>query len=328
MTLSRLKFPFIKSSRNSELNIENEINLINRLNSPKGVQRYKFIKIPKNIRAINYYNSKNRIDNNSTKIDTSNNINNNYNSVQTLLSKNLSLNSNLKPKIDLKKCISMKNVIRNKILSLNQSKISKRRNESEENDISLFLNKLDRIYGINRQMGKIKRVNDISKELIKKDENNTNGNEIYNSTEEEQKDSITYILDKDDTKKMLKIKLTKLKPKNKFNFKKIQDMEKFHLKIPKYIPYGFENIRKIKYFQNLAQERLKIDNTPKMINYMQLNDLKLKKFRLVLKKKMENLGNQMENDQLDMKNIDKQIESCIQRARNNLDFYSEKIIEE
>ena len=127
---------------------------------------------------------------------------------------------------------------------------------------------------------------------------------------------------------MLKIKLTKLKPKNKFNFKKIQDMEKFHLKIPKYIPYGFENIRKIKYFQNLAQERLKIDNTPKMINYMQLNDLKLKKFRLVLKKKMENLGNQMENDQLDMKNIDKQIESCIQRARNNLDFYSEKIIEE
>ena len=28
MTLSRLKFPFIKSSRNSELNIENEIKKI------------------------------------------------------------------------------------------------------------------------------------------------------------------------------------------------------------------------------------------------------------------------------------------------------------
>lgn len=325
MTLSRLKFPFIKSSRNNSLNLEKEMNLINRLTCPKGEQRYKLIKIPKNIRSINYYNSINHIDN-SIKIDTSNS--NNHNSVQTLLSKNLSLNSNLKPKIDLKKFSSTKNAPRNKILSLNQSKIIKRRNKSEENNISLFLNKLDRIYGINHKIDKIKRVKDISKELIKKDENNTNGNEVYNSTEEEQKDSITYILDKNDTKKMLKIKLTKNKSKNKLNLKKIQDFEKCHLNIPKYIPYGFENIRKIKFFQNLAQERLKNDNSSKMVNYMQLNDLKLKKFRLILKKKMKDLGNQMENDQSDMKKIDKQIESCIQRARNNLDYYSEKIIKE
>ena len=318
--LTRLKFPIIKSPRNSQ-NLDKESNLL-KLTYPKNLQNFKVIKVPKNIRAINIHNSKNQIDN-SKRGDTTSSY---YNSIQTLLSKNLSINNNLKTKADLKKISSTKMNIRNKILSLNQDKMF-RRNQSEDNDISLFLNKLDRIYGISPQL---KIISDISKELIKEDENNTNGNVTYNNTEEEQKDSVTYILDKNDIKKKLKVKLTKNnnKSKNRIKPKTIQDLENFHLKIPRYIPYGYENIRNIKFFQIMAQERLKNVSAPKFSNGMQLNDLKMKKFKFILKKKMKDIGNEMKDNQSYMKSLDKQIESCIQKARNKLKIFSEKISKE
>ena len=316
--LSRLKFPIINNSRNIKI-IDEEKNLF-KLSSPKNIHNFRAIKIPKNIRAINHHISKKQIDN--SKNDSTNSY---YNSIQTLLSKNLSI-SNLKPKFDLKKITSTKGILRNKILSLNQDKMF-RRNQSEENDISLFLNKLDRIYGISPQL---KIISDISKELIKEDENNTNGNVTYNNTEEEQKDSVTYILDKNDIKKKLKVKLTKNnnKSKNRIKPKTIQDLENFHLKIPRYIPYGYENIRNIKFFQIMAQERLKNVSAPKFSNCMQLNDLKMKKFKFILKKKMKDIGNEMKDNQSYMKSLDKQIESCIQKARNKLKIFSEKISKE
>ena len=318
--LTRLKFPIIKSPRNSQ-NLDKESNLL-KLTYPKNLQNFKVIKVPKNIRAINIHNSKNQIDN-SKRGDTTSSY---YNSIQTLLSKNLSINNNLKTKADLKKISSTKMNIRNKILSLNQDKMF-RKNQSEENDISLFLNKLDRIYGISPQL---KIISDINKELIKEDENNTNGNVTYNNTEEEQKDSVTYILDKNDIKKKLKVKLTKNnnKSKNRIKPKTIQDLENFHLKIPRYIPYGYENIRNIKFFQIMAQERLKNVSAPKFSNGMQLNDLKMKKFKFILKKKMKDIGNEMKDNQSYMKSLDKQIESCIQKARNKLKIFSEKISKE
>ena len=318
--LSRLKFPIIKSTRNSQ-NFEKETSLL-KLTYPKIIKNFKIIKVPKNIRPINILNSKNPIDN-SKRGDTTSSY---YNSIQTLLSKNLSITNNLKTKADLKKISPQKINIRNKILSLNQEKMF-RRNQSEENDISLFLNKLDKIYGIIPQL---KIVNDISKELIKEGENNTNGNVTYNNTEEEQKDSVTYILDKDDIKKKLKVKLTKNnnKMKNRIKPKTIQDMENFHLKIPRYIPYGYENIKNIKFFQILAQERLKNASAPKFSNCLQVNDLKMKKFKFILKKKMKEIGNEMKDNQSYMKSLDKQIESCIEKARNKLKIYSEKISKE
>jgi len=318
--LSRLKFPIIKSTRNSQ-NFEKETSLL-KLTYPKIIKNFKIIKVPKNIRPINILNSKNPIDN-SKRGDTTSSY---YNSIQTLLSKNLSITNNLKTKADLKKISPQKINIRNKILSLNQEKMF-RRNQSEENDISLFLNKLDKIYGIIPQL---KIVNDISKELIKEGENNTNGNVTYNNTEEEQKDSVTYILDKDDIKKKLKVKLTKNnnKMKNRIKPKTIQDLENFHLKIPRYIPYGYENIKNIKFFQILAQERLKNASAPKFSNCLQVNDLKMKKFKFILKKKMKEIGNEMKDNQSYMKSLDKQIESCIEKARNKLKIYSEKISKE
>ena len=319
--LSRLKFPVIQNSRNFKI-IDDEKNLF-KLSSPKNMQNFRAIKIPKNIRSINQHISKNQIDN-SKRDDSTNSY---YNSIQTLLSRNLSVSNNLKPKFDIKKIGSTKSILRNKILSLNQDKLFTRRNQSEENDISLFLNKLDKMYGVNPQL---KMINDISKELIKEDENNTNGNGIYNNTEEEQKESIAYILDKNDIKKKLKIKLTRNnnKSKNKTNLNKIQDLENFHVNIPKYIPYGYENIKNLKFIQSFAQERLKVGSTPNLLNYKQLNALKMKKFKFIMRKKMKDFGNKMRDNQLNMKNIDNQIESCIEKARNNLKIFSEKISNE
>ena len=315
--LSRLKFPLINNSRNYKINDE-EKNIF-KLSSPKNIQNYRAIKIPKNIRSINYQISKKKIDN-SKSVST----NSYYNSIQTLLSKNLSISNNLKPKFDNKKNTSTKSILRNKILALNQDKLVVRRNQSEENDISLFLNKLDRMYGVNPQL---KMINDISKELIKENENNTNGNEVFNNTEEELKESISYILGKDDIKKKIKIKLTRNNNNsvNKTNLNKIPDLENFHLNIPRYIPYGYENIKNLKYIQNLAQEKLKFGSTTKSIDYNKLNDLKFKKFKFIMKKKINDLGNKMKDNQLYMKDIDDQIASCIQKARNNLKIFSEKL---
>ena len=318
--LSRLKFPLINNSRNYKINDE-EKNIF-KLSSPKNVQNFRAIKIPKNIRSINYQISKKKIDN--SKSDSTNSY---YNSIQTLLSKNLSISNNLKPKFDIKKITSTKSILRNKILALNQDKLVVRRNQSEENDISLFLNKLDRMYGVNPQL---KMINDISKELIKENENNTNGNEVFNNTEEELKESISYILGKDDIKKKIKIKLTRNNNNsvNKTNLNKIPDLENFHLNIPRYIPYGYENIKNLKYIQNLAQEKLKFGSTTKSIDYNKLNDLKFKKFKFIMKKKIKDLGNKMKDNQLYMKDIDDQIASCIQKARNNLKIFSEKLSKE
>ena len=315
--LSRLKFPLINNSRNYKINDE-EKNIF-KLSSPKNIQNYRAIKIPKNIRSINYQISKKKIDN-SKSVST----NSYYNSIQTLLSKNLSISNNLKPKFDIKKITSTKSILRNKILALNQDKLVVRRNQSEENDISLFLNKLDRMYGVNPQL---KMINDISKELIKENENNTNGNEVFNNTEEELKESISYILGKDDIKKKIKIKLTPNNNNsvNKTNLNKIPDLENFHLNIPRYIPYGYENIKNLKYIQNFAQEKLKFGSTTKSIDYNKLNDLKFKKFKFIMKKKIKDLGNKMKDNQLYMKDIDDQIQSCIQKARNNLKIFSEKL---
>lgn len=318
--LSRLKFPIINNSRNIKI-IDEEKNLF-KLSSPKNLQNFRAIKIPKNIRAINHHISKKQIDN--SKNDSTNSY---YNSIQTLLSKNLSISNNLKPKFDLKKITSTKGILRNKILSLNQDKLFNRRNQSEENDISLFLNKLDRMYGVNPQL---KMINDISKELIKENENNTNGNGLFNSTEQELKESIAYILDKDDIKKKLKIKLTlnNNKSKNKTGLNKNQDLEDFHINIPRYIPYGYENIKNLKFIQNFAQEKLKFGSKPNMLNYNHLNDLKMKKFKFIMKKKMKDLGNKMKDNQLYLKSIDNQIQSYIEKARNNLKIFSEQISKE
>lgn len=318
--LSRLKFPLINNSRNYKINDE-EKNIF-KLSSPKNIQNFRAIKIPKNIRSINYQLSKKKIDN--SKSESTNSY---YNSIQTLLSKNLSISNNLKPKFDIKKITSTKSILRNKILALNQDKLFIRRNQSEENDISLFLNKLDRMYGVNPQL---KMINDISKELIKENENNTNGNEVFNNTEEELKESISYILGKDDIKKKIKIKLTRNNNNsvNKTNLNKIPDLENFHLNIPRYIPYGYENIKNLKYIQNFAQEKLKFGSTTKSIDYNKLNDLKFKKFKFIMKKKIKDLGNKMKDNQLYMKDIDDQIASCIQKARNNLKIFSEKLSKE
>ena len=318
--LSRLKFPLINNSRNYKINDE-EKNIF-KLSSPKNIQNFRAIKIPKNIRSINYQISKKKIDN--SKSESTNSY---YNSIQTLLSKNLSISNNLKPKFDIKKITSTKSILRNKILSLNQDKLVVRRNQSEENDISLFLNKLDRMYGVNPQL---KMINDISKELIKENENNTNGNEVFNNTEEELKESISYILGKDDIKKKIKIKLTRNNNNsvNKTNLNKIPDLENFHLNIPRYIPYGYENIKNLKYIQNFAQEKLKFGSTTKSIDYNKLNDLKFKKLKFIMKKKIKDLGNKMKDNQLYMKDIDDQIASCIQKARNNLKIFSEKLSKE
>ena len=318
--LSRLKFPLINNSRNYKINDE-EKNIF-KLSSPKNIQNYRAIKIPKNIRSINYQISKKKIDN--SKSESTNCY---YNSIQTLLSKNLSISNNLRPKFDIKKITSTKSILRNKILALNQDKLFIRRNKSEENDISLFLNKLDRMYGVNPQL---KMINDISKELIKENENNTNGNEVFNNTEEELKETISYILGKDDIKKKIKIKLTPNNNNsiNKTNLNKIPDLENFHLNIPRYIPYGYENIKNLKYIQNFAQEKLKFGSTTKSIDYNKLNDLKFKKFKFIMKKKIKDLGNKMKDNQLYMKDIDDQIASCIQKARNNLKIFSEKLSKE
>ena len=234
---------------------------------------------------------------------------------------------NLSPIIDLKKISSTSHLNEiHKISPLNKKFIFYRRNQSKTNDMNNFLVKLDKIFG---NKSRIKMVNNITKELIKENDDQTNGNTIYDNDEEERKNSITYFLDKNNVKKMIKTSLTKNVPIMK-NILKIPPpkplIDNFHIKTTKFTPLEARNIRKIKIVQNMMKKKLKNNLESIEKNNLNLSETKRDKYKFILKKKIKILGQEMNDNRNNMKSLDKQMESCIQRARDHIEKFA-KIIE-
>lgn len=316
MKLLKLNLPKIKSSRDSRNN-EKETTFVKLKPIYKEPNR-KLIKIPKNLRTINYNNYQS-----STKFDT-NEINS---SIKSLLKKNISIKHNLRPLINIKQSLSTRHFSKVQKLSPNKEHIFRKRNPDEINNMRNFINKLDKLFGTNSHL---KVVNDISKELIKENEGDTHGNRLYNDSEEEKKDSIVYYLDKNNIKKMIKTKLTKnvkIK-KNLTNIRPYKDLENIRIKTSKFTPFGYGNIQKIKFFENFAQERLRDNISPNNVPKLCISESKRNKLKMIIQKKLKDIGNEMNDNQNSMQNIKKLIETSILKARNQIDFVSNEIDKE
>ena len=320
MKLLRLKLPAIKNSRKL-YNEEKESSFI-KLTIHNQSKTTKLVRIPKNVRTINYNNYLSQRESFS-KLENSKDINA---SIKSFLLKNISTKNSLSPKYNLKKITSPKYFNQIQYINQNKEKIFNRKNKSNANVMNGFLYNLQKISGTNTEL---KRVNNISKYLFRDNENPTNGNKLYNDTEEEKKESLTFFLDKNNMKNLLKKNLTK-----KINIKKnILNMRpkflnKFHIQSLSFTPFGYNNIRRIKYFENMAQEKLKNNfSTPKKIDYFN-NESKREKFKTVLRKKMKDLGQEMKDNKETMKNINKRIESCLKKARSELEVFAESIEKE
>ena len=322
MKILRLKLPAIKNTR-SLRNDEKENSFMKLTHKEKSLN---LIKIPKNVRTINYNNYLSHRSNIS-KVETSHEKND---SIKSFIFKNISLNQNLNLKFDLKKISTTKNFKNIQTFSTDKDreKIFNRKNKNKTNDMNLFLLKLDKIFGIKNG---IKRINNISKQLLKDDENQTNGNKLYNDKEEEKKESMTFFVDKNNMKTMLKKSLTK-----KINLKKSilkiksKVFDNYHVKSMSFTPFRYNNIRKIKYFENMAREKINhnTNDTPKVISYSFKNESKGEKFKYILRKKLKNLGNEMIENKNYMKDINKQIQSCLRRARSKLENFANNIEKE
>ena len=321
MKLLRLRLPSIIKSRG--IFSEEKETSFTKLRNKNQAKTFRLIKIPKNIRAINckdYCSNKEK----SSNLDISNE---NNTSIKSLLLKSITMKHNLSPIIDLKKISSTSHLNEiHKFSPLNKKFIFYRRNQSKTNDMNNFLVKLDKIFG---NKSRIKMVNNITKELIKENDDQTNGNTIYDNDEEERKNSITYFLDKNNVKKMIKTSLTKNVPIMK-NILKIPPpkplIDNFHIKTTKFTPLKARNIRKIKFVQNMMKKKLKNNLESIEKNNLNLSETKRDKYKFILKKKIKILGQEMNDNRNNMKSLDKQMESCIQRARDHIEKFA-KIIE-
>ena len=247
-------------------------------------------------------------------------------SIKNFLRKNISTKNSLSPRYNLKKITSPKYFKQIQSINQNKEKIFNRKNKSNTNVMDGFLFNLQKISGTKTEL---KRVNNISKYLFRDNENPTNGNKLYNDTEEEKKESLTFFFDKNNMKNMLKKNLTK-KINIKKNILNIQPkfLDKFHIQSSSFTPFGYNNIRRIKYLENMAQEKLKNNfSTPKKIDYFNYES-KREKFKTVLRKKMKDLGQEMIDNKETMKNINKRIESCLKKARSELEVFAESIEKE
>ena len=320
MKLLRLKLPEIKNSRKL-YNEEKESSFI-KLTIHNQSKTTKLVRIPKNVRTINYNNYLSQRESFS-KLENSKDINA---SIKSFLLKNISTKNNLSPKYNLKKITSPKYFNQIQYINKNKEKIFNRKNRSNTNVMDGLLFNLQKISGTKTEL---KRVNNINKYLFRDNENPTNGNKLYNDTEEEKKESLTFFFDKNNMKNMLKKNLTK-KINIKKNILNIQPkfLDKFHIQSSSFTPFGYNNIRRIKYLENMAQEKLKNNfSTPKKIDYFNYES-KREKFKTVLRKKMKDLGQEMIDNKETMKNINKRIESCLKKARSELEVFAESIEKE
>lgn len=320
----KFKLPKINYSR-SFLNDEKDCTKITSNDIKKS---FSLIKIPKNVLAIN---SKNYLSNrgNMYKIEASKQKNE---AVESFMLKKISLKHyNLKPKYNSKKITSQNSTkYYEKIPNFNQSidkiRIFDIKNKNKTNDMNLSMSNLFKIFSVKSD---IKKVNNIKKQLIRDNENPSNGNELYNDTEEEKKESMTFFIDSNNTKTIIKKNLIKKNKLKKDILKaKPKVSEIFNVQSIKFIPFSYRNTRRKKSLKNIPEEKSKNGfNTFENKNYFKLNESKKDEFKSILRKKLRSLGQEMTYNKKSLKNINKEINFRLQKATNKLELFAKSIEE-
>ena len=202
----------------------------------------------------------------------------------------------------------------------------------------LLFNRFNNIFNRNRN---INQINNINRYLIKNNENETNGNFIFNDYNEEKKETITFIIKSNNSKEFFKKKLTKKNKddKNKNNNNKnllFIDNFKFHGK--KYDSPEIKNMRRIKFIETLIQQK----NKDNILNDNEKDDKEDKnkfennnnintnndKYNNMLKEKIKNMDIQIDSTGTHLRNVDREIQSCLANARTRFEEDTKNIFGE
>jgi len=319
MKLLKLRLPSIKISRNV-LSENKEANSI-KLNNHIKIEPKNLVNIRRNTRAINYYNKLLNRDTES-KIENSND---NSVSIRSFLTKSISIYNNLSSSSYINKINSIKHQFNSKKFDINKMKYflkEKKIKYNDDNNMELFMGKLNKIFN---SKSDLKRVNYINKVLIRNNENMEYNDDNQN---EEKKQSMSCLLDNDNNSKNIKNKFinkTILK-KPLFDLKKMNNHYK--LRNSNLTPCGVSNIRNIKYFDNMIEEKMKLNNIiMNDTSNLCKSERKLNKYQLFMKKKLKNIRNEITDNKITLMNINQSIKTALEKARNLIEINAKEISE-
>ena len=311
MNLLKYKLPNIRKKRITIIKDDN-----NKLDELKlsiyNIQnKFKISKTPAKLRHINYINDSQTNRNNS-------NINDENYLIKSLLYKNIDCKKYLKPIKNLSKSTSATNVQKN-----SQNFFISEEHKTKNNNLTdLIFKKFQK----NFNKPNINKITNINKYLLKKNENDTNGNFIFNDYDEEIKETITFILNNNNSKEIFKKQLTKKFPENEI--KKIYNNNK-HIDNFRFIGKRFnspalKNIRDIKYLQEIIHYRNNSNNDENEKKQV----LEIDKYNSFLKGKIKHIENQINYAGKNLSEMNKQLHSCLINARNQFDLDTKNIFGE
>ena len=293
------------------------------------------IKTPLKLRNIISFNkSENKVDNyslNSHRIKEIENKNNEYDLIKQFLYQKLDYKY-LKPIKVLQKSKSSFDVNKEKYSNYFYNNYIEKENMEKINNNKysfLLFNKFNKILS-NSNLHKKKIIN-VNKYLFKKNENDTNGNFIYNDYNEEKKETITFIINSNNSKELFKKKLTKksIDNNNQNNNNLILDNFKFCGK--KYNSPTKKNIKKIKYLQEMIHQKnknnLNINKNLSNKNII-LKDINNDKYNCFIKENIKNIDNKIDYTARNLMNLDKLIKSCLDDSKNQFNLDSKNIFGE
>ena len=293
-------------SRNNNL----QLNIYNSQNYPR-IKQSLF-----NLRRNNSYNNA-YFNNNKNKnincfgTDILEKNNNEQNLIKKFLYQNV---KRLKPIKNLTKSKSTLNIYKEKYNYFFQDEIDYNNiNHKNKDNITFELfKKFNKNLGNKIHLNKIKNLN---KHLIKENENDTNGNLIYDDYDEEKKESITFIINNNNSKEFYKKRLTKDNNNNKIinQDNKMIDNFKYHGK--RYNSPGIKNMNRIKYIQGKLEYKNNI--------YMNINNGNQKERDMctyLFIEKLKDVKSKIKENEKNLLKMEGLVESCLNDARNKFNM--------
>ena len=333
MKLLKNKLPLLKPNRiflNEDKNIDiNELKLTIYNNQNNGYISKTPLNLRNIISPINV--KKNKTEKlKSLGVNSVENIHDQNYLIKKFLYRNINSKKYLKPIKQLSKSNSSLNLKNNKyryFLKDNENDKSNNKLESNNKDSITFIlfNKFNKNLGTNLNLNKITNIN---RYLIKENENDTNGNLIYDDYNEEKKESITFIINRNNSREFLKKRLTKKFPDNKIinHNNKIFDDFKFYGK--RFNSPGIKNIRRIKYLQEIIQQKSNSNKNNDNNKRKNLKDKFSNKYNSILKDKLENMKNKIKKKGKNLLEMDGLLQSCVNEAKKQFDIETKNIFGE
>ena len=333
MDLFRLPILKLKniSQENNNTNIDDQKLCICNYQTKRNID---IIKTPLKLRKIiSFTKSENKIDTPGLHTDRIKEIekkNYEYGLIKQFLNQKLDYKY-LKPIKVLPKSKSSDNINQDKYTSYfsksrnDKGNIENKSGDKNNNYTFLLFKKFNKNLSNNLNKNQITNIN---KYLIKNNENETNGNFIYNDYNEEKKETFTFIINSKNSKELFKKKLTK-KNNDNSNNKNCSNiiLNNFKFDRKKYISPTEKNIRKIKYLQELIKQ--KNNNNKNLSNKNKLlKNIKNDKYNCFIRENIKNIDNKIDYTTRNLMNLDKLIKSCLDDSNKQFNLDSKNIFGE